>query len=162
MVLRETNKVDKQPEIDDEMGFLFFTTIGKHYQVPNSQSSVIDKVKGVEKLPIVKMNLEESKILNQLKKTQANITVFGLFMPSLLHQNSLIKVLIEPMIPPSTTLEEEVNLVGSLTCTGMLSFSEETIPEFCPNHNYAPNICVEVMGKTVPLSFVDNGSALNV
>ena len=83
-------------------------------------------------------------------------------MSSQQHINALIKLLTGPTIPPSTTLEEVVNLVGSLTSTRTLSFSKEEIPRIRSNHNHALNISVEVMGKAVPLSLVDNRSALNV
>ena len=167
-LLGEINKVEEQPEIDEKMGFMFFsssvnhmTRSGMHYQISSSLSAG-DKGKGVENLPMPEMTLEESKILDQLKKTQANITLWGLFMSSQLHRNVLIKLLTGPTVSPSTTPEEAVNLVGSLTSTRMLSFLEEEIPKIGPNHNHALNIFVEVMGKVVPLSLVDNGSALNV
>jgi len=86
----------------------------------------------------------------------------GLFMSPQLHRNALIKLLAVPTVPPLTTPEEAVNLVGSLTSTRMLSFYKEEIPKTSPNHNHALNISVEVMGKTIPLSLVDNGSALDV
>jgi len=122
---------------------------------------VIDKGKGDKNLPMPEMTLEESKILDQLKKTQANITLWGLFMSSQLHRNALIKLLTGPTVPLSTTPKEVVNLVGSLTSIRMLSFSEEEIPKIGLNHNYVLNISVKVMGKTVPLSLFDNGSTCN-
>ena len=133
----------------------------RHYQVPSSLPAN-DNGKGVEDLPMPEMTLEESKILDQLKKTQANITPWGIFKSSQLHRNTLIKLLTGPTVSPSTTPEEAVNLVGSLTSTRMLSFFEEEIPRIGPNHNHALNISVEVMGKAVPLSLVDNGFSLNV
>ena len=158
----------EQPQIDEEIGFMFFpssvnhmTRSGRHYQVPSSLPAN-DKGRGVENLPMPEMTIEESKILDQLKKTQANITLWGLFMSSQVNRNTLIKLLTGPIVPPSTTPEEVVNLVGSLTSTQMLSFSEEDIPKIGPNHNHALNISIEVMGKVVPLSLIDNGSALNV
>ena len=77
----EINKVAEQPEIDEETGFMFFpssvnhiTRSGRHYQIP-SLPRANDKGKGIENLPIPEMTLEESKILDQLKKNQANITL---------------------------------------------------------------------------------------
>ena len=63
-------------------------------------------------------------------------------MSSQLHRNALIKLLTRSTVPPSTTPEEAINLVGSLTSTRILSFSEEEIPRIGPNHNYALNISV--------------------
>ena len=56
-------------------------------------------------------------------------------MSSQLHLNALIKLLTEPKVPPSTPLEEVVNLVGYLTSTIMLSFSGKEIPKIGLNHN---------------------------
>ena len=44
----------------------------------------------------------------------------------------------------------------------MLSFYKKEIPKIGPNHNHALNISVEIMGRVVPLSLIDNGSAMNV
>jgi len=123
--------VDERPEIDEEIGFLFspssvnhITRLGRHYQNPSLLPSASDKGKGVDNLPTPDMTLEESKILDQLNKTQANITMWGLFMSFQLHRNALIKLLTGPTVPPSTTPEEVVNLVRSITSI-ILSFSEE-------------------------------------
>ena len=69
-ILREINKIEEQPENNEEIGFIFFpssvnhiTKLARHYQIPSSLPAN-DKGKGVENLPMPEMTLEESKILD--------------------------------------------------------------------------------------------------
>jgi len=54
------------------------------------------------------MTVELSRVLEQLKKTQANITLWGLFMSSQLHRNALINLLTGPTVPLTNIPKESV------------------------------------------------------
>ena len=69
--LGEINRVEKQPNIDEEIGFLFFppdvndmTRFGRHYQIPSLQPSASNKRKGDDNLPMPEIALEERNILD--------------------------------------------------------------------------------------------------
>jgi len=83
-------------------------------------------------------------------------------MSSQLDKNALIRLLTEPMVPPTSTPEEVMHMVESMTVTKLPSFYKEEILNNFPDQNYALNISVEVMGKTDPLAHVHNDSTPNV
>lgn len=57
----------------------------------------------------------DDKVLDQLKKTQANITIWGLLVASKPHCTTLIKLLDESIVPPDSTPTQLSNMIGSLS-----------------------------------------------
>ena len=71
---------------------------------------------------------DEDAVLKQLKKTQANISIWSLLLSSYPHRQALCKALGEHQVPTDTTSETLVaNLITAGT-TPALAFSDKDLP----------------------------------
>ncbi|XP_077215965.1 uncharacterized protein LOC143850623 [Tasmannia lanceolata] len=103
---------------------------------------------------------EDESLLRQLKKTQANISIWGLFMASPKHRQVVLRELNAAQVSVDITSDELVGLVAMVSKT--LSFTDEDLTSEGHNHTRPLKITVVCNGKKVPDVLVDNGSALNV
>ena len=106
--------------------------------------------------------IEEDKVLKQLKKTQAHITIWGLLIASKPHHTALIKLLNESVVLPDSTPEQLSGMIGSLIVQRSLSFSDENLYPLRRKHNLALHITVQTWRKVIPQVLIDNGSTINV
>lgn len=58
------------------------------------------------------INLGDDKVLDQLKKTQAHIMIWGVLVASMPHSGALIKLL--DVISPDSTPVQLLGMIGSL------------------------------------------------
>ncbi|XP_077223336.1 uncharacterized protein LOC143856942 [Tasmannia lanceolata] len=105
---------------------------------------------------------EDESLLNQLRKTQANITVWGLLMASSKHRKLVLRELNVAQVSVNTTPDELVSLVVMARAAKTLSFTDDDLPPEGQDHTKPLKITVICNKKNVPEVLVDNGSALNV
>ncbi|XP_077242700.1 uncharacterized protein LOC143883237 [Tasmannia lanceolata] len=105
---------------------------------------------------------EDESLLRQLKKTQANISIWGLLMASPKHRQVVLRELNAAQVSVDITSDELVGLVAMARVSKTLSFTDEDLTSEGHNHTRPLKITVVCNGKKVPDVLVDNGSALNV
>ncbi|XP_077249352.1 uncharacterized protein LOC143888843 [Tasmannia lanceolata] len=104
---------------------------------------------------------KDESLLKQLKKTQANISVWGLLMASSKHRKLVLRELNAAQVSINTTPDELVSLVAMARAAKTLSFSDDDLPPEGRDHTKPLKITV-ICNKKVPEVLVDNGPALNV
>ncbi|XP_077223062.1 uncharacterized protein LOC143856681 [Tasmannia lanceolata] len=105
---------------------------------------------------------EDESLLRQLKKTQANISIWGLLMASPKHRQVVLRELNAAQVSVDITSDELVGLVAMARVSKTLSFTDEDLTSEGHNRTRPLKITVVCNGKKVPDVLVDNGSALNV
>ncbi|XP_077230979.1 uncharacterized protein LOC143864044 [Tasmannia lanceolata] len=105
---------------------------------------------------------DEDILLKQLRKTQANVSMWGLLMSSPKHRQVILRELNAAQVSVDITPDELVGLVSMARVAKTVSFSDEDLTPEGKNHTKSLRITVLCNKKKVPEVFVDNGSALNV
>ncbi|RDX91180.1 hypothetical protein CR513_26874, partial [Mucuna pruriens] len=104
----------------------------------------------------------EYELLDHLNKTPARISLLSLLLSSENHRNLLLKVLKEAHVARDITVERFGGIIGSLTSSGRLTFSDEEIPAEGRQHNQPLHIAVKCGTYMITKVLIDNGSSLNV
>ncbi|XP_077249078.1 uncharacterized protein LOC143888502 [Tasmannia lanceolata] len=105
---------------------------------------------------------EDDNLLKQLKKTQANISVWGLLMSSSKYRKVVLKELNSAQVSVEITPDELVSVVSVARAAKTLSFTDSDFPPEGKDHTKPLRITVICNKKKVPEVLIDNGSALNV
>ena len=106
---------------------------------------------------------EEDRVLTQLKKTQAHVSVWGLLIAFHKHHSALLDALSGKEVPIETTPQEMLSLLGVKTLSHpFLAFSDKELPLEGATPTRPLQITIECMGAKVSMVLIDNGSALNV
>ncbi|XP_077219730.1 uncharacterized protein LOC143853922 [Tasmannia lanceolata] len=126
--------------------------------------NLAEVVRAVEAQKQSKLSCEEEdeNLLCQLKKTQANILIWGLLMASPKHHQVVLRELNAAQVSVDITSDELAGLVAMARVSKTLSFTDEDLTSEGCNHTRPLKITVVCNGKKVPDVLVDNGSALNV
>ncbi|XP_059310139.1 uncharacterized protein LOC132061316 [Lycium ferocissimum] len=109
-----------------------------------------------------KMPTKEYSVVEQLKKTPAQISLLSLLMSSETHRNALVKVLTEAYVPAETSSEKFSAMVGEILEAHRVSFHEDELPPEGLGHNKALNITVRCRDKFISKVLIDGGSAVNI
>ncbi|XP_077249108.1 uncharacterized protein LOC143888541 [Tasmannia lanceolata] len=109
-----------------------------------------------------KSDEEDENLLRQLKKTQANISIWGLLMNSAKHREVILRELNAAKVSVDITPDQLVGLVAMARVSKTLSFTDEDLTLEGRNHICPLRVTVFCNEKKVPEVLVDNGSALNV
>ena len=103
---------------------------------------------------------EEDRILTQLNKTQAHVSMWGLLMSSRKHRSALLDALNGKEVPIETTPQEVLSLIGvEAPSHPLLAFSDEDLPSKGATHTKPLQITIKCMGAKVLVVLIDNGSA---
>ncbi|XP_074278281.1 uncharacterized protein LOC141601873 [Silene latifolia] len=80
------------------------------------------------------------------------------------HRQALLQALMNMTVSPHTTPNDVVSFVAQNQprLTNAVTFSDEDLPSFGPQHCLAMYITVECRHKRLPMTLVDDGSAVNV
>ncbi|XP_077228428.1 uncharacterized protein LOC143861393 [Tasmannia lanceolata] len=105
---------------------------------------------------------EDENLLRQLKRTQANISIWGLVMASPKHRQVILRELNVAQVSVDITPDELVGLVVMAMVSKTLSFTHEDLTSEGNNHARSLKITVICNGKKVLDVLIDNGSTLNV
>jgi hypothetical protein len=137
------------------------------------QPEVPPKEKEVETVPKRKVTDEEAatfmrivkdaeyKVVDQLRKTPAQISLLALLLSSEQHREALVNVLKEALVPKEISAGQMENLVGSVFA-GQITFGEEELSPEGQQHVKALHIVCKSQGYVLSKVMIDNGSALNV
>ncbi|XP_077247226.1 uncharacterized protein LOC143886942 [Tasmannia lanceolata] len=109
-----------------------------------------------------KSDEEDENLLRQLKKTQANISIWGLLMNSAKHREVILREVNAAKVSVDITPDHLVGLVAMARVSKTLSFTDEDLTLEGRNHSRPLRVTVFCNEKKVPEVIVDNGSALNV
>ncbi|PKI69607.1 hypothetical protein CRG98_009999 [Punica granatum] len=102
----------------------------------------------------------EYKVVEQMGKSQACISLLALLLSSESHRDALLKVLTAAQVPKETTpnrIEETVNSIFS----NQISFAEDELPSEDQGHLRALHIVCKCSNHIVGRVMIDNGSTLN-
>ena len=102
------------------------------------------------------------KVIEQLNKTPARVSLLELLMSSEPHRVLLVKVLNEAHVAQDISVEGFEGLVNDITANNYLAFAEEEVPAEGRGHNKALHVSVKCMDHIVAKVLIDNGSSLNV
>ncbi|XP_077222032.1 uncharacterized protein LOC143855865 [Tasmannia lanceolata] len=105
---------------------------------------------------------EDENLLRQLKKTQVNISIWGLLMSSAKHREVILRELNAAKVSVDITQDQLVGLVAMARVFKTLTFTDEDLTLEGRNRTRPLRVIVVCNEKKVPKVLVDNGSALNV
>ncbi|XP_052726214.1 uncharacterized protein LOC108332575 [Vigna angularis] len=104
----------------------------------------------------------EYKVVEQLNRMPAQISLLELLMHSTSHRRLLMKVLSEAHVEQGISLNKFEGIVGNIIANNYLTFTIEEIPTEGRGHNKALHVSVKCLDHVIARVLVDNGSSLNV
>lgn len=139
---------------DENIGHL--KRSGRHYQPDNQREKVLSPDPVIEKAMTEKRKepiVEKDRVLKQLKKIQADISIWGLLKSSYEHRQAVLNALEKILVPINTLSEALVSLVASKP-QPTLKFTNVDLPQEGSAHNHFPHILVSCMQNRVPVVLV--------
>ncbi|PKI35060.1 hypothetical protein CRG98_044549 [Punica granatum] len=103
----------------------------------------------------------EYKVVEQMGKSPAHISLLALLLGSELHREVLLKILTAAQVPKETAPDLIAETVGSIFSNN-ISFSDDELPSEGYAHSRALHIVCKCNNFVVGRVMIDNGSALNV
>ena len=88
--------------------------------------------------------------------------MLSLFQNSEVHREVLSKTLGEAYVNPTITIDGNDQLVGNITASACIAFTNEEIPPEGRESTKALHISIKCKSHIVPSALLDNGSSLNV
>jgi hypothetical protein len=107
-------------------------------------------------------NATSYSVLEQLKWTNTQISIFELLKILLAHRQILDKALIEANVPQDLNLERFQSMIGHLTSPYLMTFSEEEDNSLSHPHNQPLHVEVVINQTRVHRVLIDNGMGLNI
>ncbi|XP_052723845.1 uncharacterized protein LOC128193782 [Vigna angularis] len=104
----------------------------------------------------------EYKVVEQLNRTPARISLLELLMHSTSHRKLLMKILSDAHVEQGISLKSFEGIVSNITANNYLTFTDEEIPEEGRGHNKALHVSVKCFDYGIARVLIDNGSSLNV
>ncbi|XP_070010633.1 uncharacterized protein [Nicotiana sylvestris] len=109
-----------------------------------------------------KMKVHDYSIIEQLRKTPAQISLLSLLLHSKEHARILIKTLNEAHVSEKTTVNELENMANRFFEVNRISFTDDELPEEGAGHNRALHLVIKCEGNYVKRVMVDGGSSVDV
>ncbi|PKI51093.1 hypothetical protein CRG98_028522 [Punica granatum] len=103
----------------------------------------------------------EYKVVGQMGKSPAHISLLALLLNSEPHRDALLKVLTAAQVPEETTLDRIEETVNSIF-SNQNSFANDELPSEGQGHLRALHIVCTCNDHVVGRVMIDNGSALNI
>ena len=140
------------------------TRSGRVYQAPppNGSSTTQNQTQGQVQNPIPPPLEVEDPLVKQLRQSKANVSIWELLSTSKEHRNSLMNALTALSVSTDTTPQDLVSLLTSEKSDKSIIFTNDDLPSKDTTHNNALYLTVGCKGYNIPLTLVDNGSAVNV
>jgi len=104
----------------------------------------------------------EFKVVEQLNKTPAKISLLELLINSEPQRALLVKVLNEAHVAHGISVEGFEGNVNHITTNNYIAFAEEEILVEGRRHNKVLHVSIRCMDHVVTKVLIDNGSSLNV
>ena len=79
-----------------------------------------------------------------------------------LHRNALLKALDKAYVAQNISMEGIDQLVGNITASAFIAFSDEEIPPEGKKSTKALHITIKCKNYILPRALLDNGSSLNI
>ncbi|XP_070005095.1 uncharacterized protein [Nicotiana sylvestris] len=109
-----------------------------------------------------KMKTADYEIIDQLRKSPAQVSLLSLLMNSTEHQKVLIKTLNEAYVPIETTVEQLERMAERFFTINQISFSKNDLPPERATHNKALHLTVKCEGYYVKRVMLDGGSGVDI
>ncbi|XP_070002538.1 uncharacterized protein [Nicotiana sylvestris] len=109
-----------------------------------------------------KMKMVEYEIIDQLRKSSAQVSLLSLLMNSTEHKKVLIKTLNEACVPIETTMEQLEKMAERFFAVNQISFSKNDLPPEGAAHNKALHLIVKCEGYYVKRVMLDGGSGVDI
>ena len=120
----------------------------------------ISDVEACEFLKFIQQS--EYKVVEQLKRMPARISLLELLMHSISHRKMLMKILSKAHVDQNISLDKFEGIVGNITTNNYLTFTDDEIPTEGRGHNKALHVSVKCLDHVMARALIDNGSSLNV
>ncbi|XP_006606748.1 uncharacterized protein [Glycine max] len=104
----------------------------------------------------------EFKVIEQLNKTLARISLLGLLMNFKPHWVLLVKILNKAHVAQDISMKGFGGIVNNITANNYLTFADEEMLVEGRGHNNALHVFIKCMDHIVAKVLIDNGSSLNV
>nr|XP_009767370.1 PREDICTED: uncharacterized protein LOC104218541 [Nicotiana sylvestris] len=138
-------------------------TLRKAKQIRGGQLPIKKPVTEVEAEEFLKkIKAQDYSIIDQLRKTPAQISLLSLLIHSKEHARVLIKVLNEAHISEETIVNELEKMANRFFEVNRISFTDDELPEEGAGHNRALKLMVKCEGHNVKRVMVDGDSSVDV
>ena len=102
-------------------------------------------------------------MIQQLNKSQAQISILPLLLSSEVHREALLKVLKETYIPSIGITDSSFEgMVSLVLATNQASFSNDELPLEGSDHTLVMHLVVKCEDLIIARVLINNGSTLNV
>ncbi|XP_070022576.1 uncharacterized protein [Nicotiana sylvestris] len=108
------------------------------------------------------MKTADYEIIDQLRKSPAQVSLLSLLMNSTEHQKVFIKTLNEAYVPIETTVEQLERMAERFFTINQISFSKNDLPPEGATHNKALHLTVKCEGYYVKRVMLDGGSVVDI
>ncbi|PKI68441.1 hypothetical protein CRG98_011166 [Punica granatum] len=102
----------------------------------------------------------EYKVVEQMAKSPAHISLLSLLLGSEPHREALLRVLTATQVPKETPPDKIEETIGSIF-SNTISFSDDELPSEGWSHSRALHIVCKCNNYIIDRVMIDNGSALN-
>ncbi|XP_070020808.1 uncharacterized protein [Nicotiana sylvestris] len=109
-----------------------------------------------------KMKIQDYSIVEQLKKTPAQISLLSLLIHSDEHRRVLMKILNKAHVPDKITVNHLEKIAGKIFEANRITFSDDELPMEGTEHNRALYLTVKCEDSIVSRVLVDNGYSANI
>ncbi|XP_070010276.1 uncharacterized protein [Nicotiana sylvestris] len=109
-----------------------------------------------------KMKVQDYSIVEQLRKTPAQISLLSLLIHSDEHHRALMKILNEAYVPDKILVNHLEKIANKIFEVNTVTFSDDELPVEDTEHNKALYLTVKCEDSVVTRVLVDNGSSANI
>ena len=109
-----------------------------------------------------KMKVQDYSIVEQLRKTPAQISLLSLLIHSDEHRRALMKILNEAHVPDKISVNHLEKIANKIFEVNRVTFSDDELPVEGTEHNRALYLTVKCEDSMVTQVLVDNGSSANI
>ncbi|XP_075100624.1 uncharacterized protein LOC142176552 [Nicotiana tabacum] len=109
-----------------------------------------------------KMKMADYEIIDQLRKSPAQVSLLSLLMNSTEHQKVLTKTLNEAYVPIETTVERLERMAEKFFAVNQISFSKNDLPPKRAAYNKALHLTVKCEGYYVKRVMLDGSSGVDI
>ena len=109
-----------------------------------------------------KMKLSDYSVVEQLRKTPAQISLLSLLIHSDEHRKAIMKILNEEHVPSKVTVSQLEKIAGRIFEVNRITFSDDELPKEGTGHNQGLHITVKCELSYVTRVLIDGGSGANI
>ncbi|PKI50400.1 hypothetical protein CRG98_029228 [Punica granatum] len=158
MAITLSGRVYQGPELTNKGKAPAVTSSTTSEVAPLCAKKVIDQ-EAEDFMKVIKAS--EYKVVEQMSKLLAHISLLSLLLSSEPHRNALLKVLTAAPVPKHTAPDRIEETVSSIF-SNQIFFADDELPSEGQGHLWALHIVCKCNNHIVGRVMIDNGSALNV